>query len=61
MKTPEMTEEIKHDLKVLKYRDVIDGKTFYKSDNSRKLPKHFQVGSFDIFLDHKIREEIKRE
>jgi len=39
-----MTEEIKHDLKVLKYRDVIDGKTFYKSDNSRKLPKHFQIG-----------------
>ncbi|XP_063154368.1 deoxynucleotidyltransferase terminal-interacting protein 2 isoform X2 [Candoia aspera] len=45
MKAPEMTEELKNDLKALKMRAVIDPKRFYKKNDREGLPRHFQVGT----------------
>ncbi|KAM6456562.1 deoxynucleotidyltransferase terminal-interacting protein 2 isoform 1-T1 [Liasis olivaceus] len=45
MKAPEMTEELKNDLKALKMRAVIDPKRFYKKNDREGLPKYFQVGT----------------
>ena len=43
MPAPEITPEVKRDLQLLKLRNVLDPKRFYKKDNDRKLPKYFQV------------------
>lgn len=43
-KPPEMTEEIKRDLKILQMRSVLDPKRFYKQNDRRTLPKYFQIG-----------------
>ncbi|CAJ0750530.1 18058_t:CDS:2 [Entrophospora sp. SA101] len=45
MPKPEITPEIKNDLQVLKLRNVLDPKRFYKKDNSKKFPKYFQIGT----------------
>ncbi|KAM3841541.1 deoxynucleotidyltransferase terminal-interacting protein 2 isoform 3-T4 [Vipera latastei] len=45
MKAPEMTEELKNDLKALKMRAAIDPKRFYKKNDRKGLPRHFQVGT----------------
>ncbi|XP_020644314.3 deoxynucleotidyltransferase terminal-interacting protein 2 isoform X1 [Pogona vitticeps] len=45
MKAPEMTEELKNDLKALKMRAAIDPKRFYKKNDREGLPKYFQVGT----------------
>lgn len=40
---PEMTDELKHDLEVLRMRHVLDPKRFYKKNDLKDLPKYFQV------------------
>ncbi|CAG8446943.1 16822_t:CDS:2 [Acaulospora morrowiae] len=45
MPKPELTPEVKRDLQVIKLRDVLDPKRFYKKDSSKTIPKYFQVGT----------------
>ncbi|KAH1166430.1 deoxynucleotidyltransferase terminal-interacting protein 2 [Mauremys mutica] len=45
MKAPEMTNELKNDLKALKMRASVDPKRFYKKNDRDGLPKYFQVGT----------------
>ncbi|NXQ14825.1 TDIF2 protein, partial [Peucedramus taeniatus] len=45
MKAPEITSELKNDLKVLKMRASLDPKHFYKKNDRVGLPKYFQVGT----------------
>ena len=41
----ELTEELKEDLRVLKFRKHIFPKRFYKQSDSDKLPTYFQIGT----------------
>ena len=41
----ELTEEIKADLRAIKLRNFIYPKRFYKSNDSKNLPKYFQIGT----------------
>eukprot|EP00252_Welwitschia_mirabilis_P021324 TRINITY_DN544_c0_g2_i1.p1 TRINITY_DN544_c0_g2~~TRINITY_DN544_c0_g2_i1.p1 ORF type:complete len:315 (+),score=80.84 TRINITY_DN544_c0_g2_i1:191-1135(+) len=45
MPAPTLTPELQKDLQLLKMRDVIDPKRHYKADDSKKIPKYFQVGT----------------
>ncbi|CAL8308162.1 unnamed protein product [Lota lota] len=45
MKAPELTPELKADLKVIKMRGSMDPKRFYKKSDRDGLPKYFQVGT----------------
>ncbi|NXM77830.1 TDIF2 protein, partial [Serilophus lunatus] len=45
MKAPEITSELRNDLKVLKMRASLDPKHFYKKNDRDGLPKYFQVGT----------------
>lgn len=45
MPAPEMTKELKNDLQVIKMRNALDKRRFYKKSDWRKLPKYFQVGT----------------
>jgi len=45
MAKPELTEEKKKDLELLKMRRVLDTKTFYKKNDIQELPKYFEVGT----------------
>ncbi|XP_040040914.2 deoxynucleotidyltransferase terminal-interacting protein 2 [Gasterosteus aculeatus] len=47
MKAPEMTKELKMDLKVLKMRGSLDPKRFYKKNDRDGFPKYFQVGTVE--------------
>ncbi|XP_067250687.1 deoxynucleotidyltransferase terminal-interacting protein 2 [Chanodichthys erythropterus] len=45
MKAPELTEELKNDLKALQMRSAMDPKRFYKKNDREGFPKYFQVGT----------------
>ncbi|XP_070581916.1 deoxynucleotidyltransferase terminal-interacting protein 2-like [Ptychodera flava] len=45
MKAPEMTEELKNDLKVMQMRGALDPKRFYKKNDVKGTPKFVQVGT----------------
>nr|XP_054763462.1 deoxynucleotidyltransferase terminal-interacting protein 2-like [Lytechinus pictus] len=45
MKAPEMTEELRNDLKVIKMRSILDPKRFYKGNDMPAIPKFVQVGT----------------
>ncbi|XP_034005606.1 deoxynucleotidyltransferase terminal-interacting protein 2 [Trematomus bernacchii] len=45
MKAPELTQELKADLQVLKMRGSMDSKRFYKKNDREGFPKYFQVGT----------------
>lgn len=45
MKAPELTDELKNDLRVLKMRAGMDPKRFYKKNDRDGFPKYFQVGT----------------
>ncbi|XP_034035615.1 deoxynucleotidyltransferase terminal-interacting protein 2 isoform X2 [Thalassophryne amazonica] len=45
MKAPELTQELKGDLQVLKMRGSLDPKRFYKKNDREGFPKYFQVGT----------------
>ncbi|KAF7990011.1 hypothetical protein HCN44_008685 [Aphidius gifuensis] len=40
----EMTDDVKHDLEIIKMRSVLDPKHFYKKNDRSGFPKYFQVG-----------------
>ncbi|XP_072935256.1 deoxynucleotidyltransferase terminal-interacting protein 2 [Epargyreus clarus] len=61
MKAPEVTEELKNDLNILKMRSALDPKHFYKKNDMEVLPKYFQVGTImDSALDH-VNERLTRK
>lgn len=43
MKAPEISQELKGDLQVLKMRGSMDPKRFYKKNDRDGFPKYFQV------------------
>lgn len=43
MKAPELSQELKGDLQVLKMRGSLDSKRFYKKNDRDGFPKYFQV------------------
>ncbi|XP_041791660.1 deoxynucleotidyltransferase terminal-interacting protein 2 [Chelmon rostratus] len=45
MKAPEISQELKGDLQVLKMRGSMDPKRFYKKNDRDGFPKYFQVGT----------------
>ncbi|AWP10985.1 putative deoxynucleotidyltransferase terminal-interacting protein 2 [Scophthalmus maximus] len=45
MKAPELSQELKGDLQVLKMRGSMDPKRFYKKNDRDGFPKYFQVGT----------------
>ncbi|XP_030037223.2 deoxynucleotidyltransferase terminal-interacting protein 2 [Manduca sexta] len=58
---PEVTEELKNDLQVLKMRSALDPKHFYKKNDMEVLPKYFQVGRImDSALDH-VNERLTKK
>ncbi|CCG82379.1 rRNA-processing protein fcf2 [Taphrina deformans PYCC 5710] len=67
IKTPEITEDIKRDLQVLKMRSILDPKRHYRKESTKtnNLPKTFQMGT--IISDstesaaHKIRRKDQKE
>ncbi|KAG1666949.1 Deoxynucleotidyltransferase terminal-interacting protein 2 [Nymphon striatum] len=44
MPATELTDEVKNDLLVIKMRNALDPKKFYKSNDLKVLPKYFQIG-----------------
>ncbi|NWX45102.1 TDIF2 protein, partial [Steatornis caripensis] len=65
MKAPEITSELKNDLKVLKMRASLDPKHFYKKNDRDGLPKYFQVGTvvdspIDFYHSRIPKKERKR-
>ncbi|KAG8435557.1 hypothetical protein GDO86_013481 [Hymenochirus boettgeri] len=65
MKAPEMTEEIKNDLKALKMRRAMDPKRFYKKNDREGFPKYFQVGTIvdsplDFYTSRIPKKQRKR-
>ncbi|XP_026764543.2 deoxynucleotidyltransferase terminal-interacting protein 2 [Galleria mellonella] len=58
---PEIREELKNDLQVLKMRSALDPKHFYKKNDMEVLPKYFQVGRImDSPLDH-VNERLTKK
>jgi len=56
-----MTEEVKRDLQLIKMRNVLDPKRFYKKDE-KKLPKYFQFGTVvESGADYYSGRLVKRE
>ncbi|XP_055595614.1 deoxynucleotidyltransferase terminal-interacting protein 2-like [Uranotaenia lowii] len=50
---PEMTDEVKNELELLRMRSVLDPKHFYKRSEMKTLPKYFQIGKvMDSPLDY---------
>ncbi|XP_026160839.1 deoxynucleotidyltransferase terminal-interacting protein 2 [Mastacembelus armatus] len=47
MKAPELTQELKGDLQVLKMRGSMDSKRFYKKNDRDGFPKYFQIGTVE--------------
>ena len=45
MKKVELTVEIKADLRALKLRNQLFSDRFYKTNDSKKLPEYFQIGT----------------
>ncbi|KAM6921122.1 deoxynucleotidyltransferase terminal-interacting protein 2 [Xenentodon cancila] len=65
MKAPEMTQELKGDLQVLKMRGSLDPKRFYKKNDRDGFPKYFQVGTVvdspvDFYHSRIPKKERKR-
>lgn len=60
----ELTEELKADLKALKLRNFIYPNRFYKTNDSKKLPQYFQVGTIvtdknDMRTERLTKKEAK--
>ncbi|KAM7409948.1 hypothetical protein PAMA_001435 [Pampus argenteus] len=65
MKAPEITDELKGDLNVLKMRGSMDPKRFYKKNDRDGFPKYFQVGTvvdnpIDFYHSRIPKKERKR-
>lgn len=62
MKVPEMTPELREDLKAVQLRHIIDPARFYKKLDKDSLPKFFQVGTIqDNIIDGKKNRLKKSE
>lgn len=62
MKAPEMTPELREDLKTIQLRHIIDPGRFYKKLDRDNLPKFFQVGTIlDNIVDGKKHRLKKSE
>ena len=62
---PEMTDEVKRDLQLIKMRNVIDSKHHYKRNDTNKLPTYFQVGTIvegahEFYSARATKKERKR-
>ena len=44
MPAPQLTAELKNDLKLLRLRNALDPSRHYKSTGSKNMPRYFQVG-----------------
>ncbi|XP_007535400.1 deoxynucleotidyltransferase terminal-interacting protein 2 [Erinaceus europaeus] len=65
MKAPELSDELKNDLKALKMRASMDPKRFYKKNDRDGFPKYFQVGTIvdnpaDFYHSRIPKKERKR-
>ncbi|XP_036708620.1 deoxynucleotidyltransferase terminal-interacting protein 2 isoform X1 [Balaenoptera musculus] len=65
MKAPELTDELKNDLKALKMRASMDPKRFYKKNDRDGFPKYFQIGTIvdnpaDFYHSRVPRKQRKR-
>jgi hypothetical protein len=61
MKAPELTPELREDLKAINLRNVIDPSRFYKKMDRNNIPKFFQVGTImDNIIEGK-RNRLKKE
>ena len=62
MRAPELTQEVKRELLVLKMRGVLDPKRFYRSsDHGKALPKYFQLGEIISGAEDGRNRLTKRE
>ena len=41
----ELTDQLRNDLKAIKFRNQIFSKKFYKKNDSEKLPQYFQIAT----------------
>ena len=60
----ELTEELKADLKALQLRNFIYPSRFYKTNDSKKLPQYFQIGTIvtdknDMRTERLTKKEAK--
>ena len=60
----ELTDELKADLKALKLRNFIYPNRFYKTNDSKKLPQYFQIGTIvtdknDMRTERMTKKEAK--
>ncbi|XP_059946138.1 deoxynucleotidyltransferase terminal-interacting protein 2 isoform X2 [Mesoplodon densirostris] len=65
MKAPELTDELKNDLRALKMRASMDPKRFYKKNDRDGFPKYFQIGTIvdnpaDFYHSRVPRKQRKR-
>ena len=65
MPAVEYTPELRRDMRLLKLRGAYDPKRFYKTDDTSKLPKHFQIGTVvegaaDFYSARMTKKERKR-
>ncbi|KAL0133352.1 hypothetical protein PUN28_000833 [Cardiocondyla obscurior] len=65
MRAPQITDEVRHDLEVLRMRSVLNPKQFYKKNDIKALPKHFHVGKvidspMDFYSSRLTKKERKR-
>lgn len=64
MSAPELTEDLKNDLKALQMRSAMDPKRFYKKNDREGFPKYFQVRILpalrrgQIFFFHTFRRKF---
>lgn len=58
MKAPELTQELKGDLNILKMRGSLDPKRFYKKNDRDGFPKYFQVRMITRSLQIKKKRQI---
>lgn len=60
-----MTAELERDLKIIKMRGAIDPKRHYRKDDSKELPKYFQMGTIiegptEFYSSRLTRKERKQ-
>jgi hypothetical protein len=58
-----MTEELKNELEVVRMRNALDPKRFYKRSENKKLPKYFEIGKVmeSPLEHHSTKNEKKRK
>jgi len=61
MRAPTVTPELKRELLIVKMRDVLDPKRFYRSADGKELPKYFQMGTIVEGAEDGAHRLTKRE